>query len=715
MNFLQPFLSAALALVAVPFLLHIFTRRKFIEAPFTALLFLRQSQRKSLRQFSLHHLLVLLCRAAAVAALAFAFMMPSIKGGRMIMPGGRARSALAVVLDNTYSMGWRKSGVSVFERARAAAVETLAAAGKDDEIIFITACGGAASAPLTSRAFTPAQLAAAAEKVSISQCSGPITPAINRAIYELERAGVPDRRVAVFTDMQARAFAGEIRKPESAAPEIMFADFSAPGAEAANVGFAAVTLPAFPLKGDTVPLCFELRGGSGGARPAVSLIVDGVPRGEQSVPVKTGRGGRHGASGCFRLSFPSAGFHYGYLLLQGDSLQQDNTYYFTLEVSGVLNVLLLSDRAALGDISADQFYIDAAFRAASSAGGGSSPFISRAVSPGDFSSGDLKDAGVVVIPGNTAVPRSKLEQLRQFALDGGGLFIISDGSAIPGELTDNLFFAGDTVLGSTAAGEKDEEGARAQFINASTFDSRHPAFSDFTKEMSAEISGTRFYSPARLTINSPEVRVLMRLANGNPVFVERKLGSGKAALLACGVNPYSSNASLKTYFVPLLVKTVMFLGKETSPGKRNFVLGDNIKLDFPAGASQNTVTAKRVGSGAGVIFSQEPGSGGASFNAQTRADAGVYRITSANDNSRAVDGFAVNLDPAEGNLAKISPDKFAGITRDYPSVTENASKRFDKDRAIAWAYNKGFTYLWIPFALCSFLFMGLDTIVSNRR
>ena len=92
MNFLNPLFLVALAAMAVPLLIHIFSRRRVPEIPFSTLRFLRRSDRRSMRRINFRRLLLLILRMAAIALVALAFARPVVRGGlAALFPAGGDR------------------------------------------------------------------------------------------------------------------------------------------------------------------------------------------------------------------------------------------------------------------------------------------------------------------------------------------------------------------------------------------------------------------------------------------------------------------------------------------------------------------------------------------------------------------------------------------------------------------------------------------------
>lgn len=102
MLFLNPLLLWGLLAVAVPIAIHLLNRRRHKTIPWAAMQFLLKATRESRGKKKLRHLLILACRALAVAALAFAAARPIISG--LIGWGGGSIDTVVLLLDRSASM-----------------------------------------------------------------------------------------------------------------------------------------------------------------------------------------------------------------------------------------------------------------------------------------------------------------------------------------------------------------------------------------------------------------------------------------------------------------------------------------------------------------------------------------------------------------------------------------------------------------------------------
>lgn len=102
MLFLNPLLLWGLLAAAVPIAIHLLNRRRHKTIQWAAMQFLLKATRESRGKKKLRHILILTCRALAIAALVFAAARPVISG--LIGWGGGSIDTVVLVLDRSASM-----------------------------------------------------------------------------------------------------------------------------------------------------------------------------------------------------------------------------------------------------------------------------------------------------------------------------------------------------------------------------------------------------------------------------------------------------------------------------------------------------------------------------------------------------------------------------------------------------------------------------------
>src|SRR6476660_2702560 len=109
MSFLQPWLLAALPLVALPIIIHLINQRRYQTIRWAAMMFLLAANRMSRGYSRLRQWLILLFRTLAVAGMIFAISRPLASGWLGLAAGGRADTTI-ILLDRSPSMQQRSEG-----------------------------------------------------------------------------------------------------------------------------------------------------------------------------------------------------------------------------------------------------------------------------------------------------------------------------------------------------------------------------------------------------------------------------------------------------------------------------------------------------------------------------------------------------------------------------------------------------------------------------
>lgn len=109
MTFLQPFLLAALPLIALPIIIHLINQRRYQTIRWGAMMFLLAANRMSRGYARLRQWLILLFRMLAIAGLIFAISRPLASGWVGLAAGGRADTTM-ILLDRSPSMTQERRG-----------------------------------------------------------------------------------------------------------------------------------------------------------------------------------------------------------------------------------------------------------------------------------------------------------------------------------------------------------------------------------------------------------------------------------------------------------------------------------------------------------------------------------------------------------------------------------------------------------------------------
>ena len=103
MNFLQPLMLIALPLMLLPVIIHLINQQRHRTRPWAAMMFLMTAKRMSRGMARIRHILILLMRTLAIAALIFAISRP-LSGGWLGSIGLAKPDVTMVLLDRSASM-----------------------------------------------------------------------------------------------------------------------------------------------------------------------------------------------------------------------------------------------------------------------------------------------------------------------------------------------------------------------------------------------------------------------------------------------------------------------------------------------------------------------------------------------------------------------------------------------------------------------------------
>jgi Aerotolerance regulator N-terminal len=135
MQFLFPGFLAALAVLTIPIIIHLFYFRRFKRVYFTNVRFLKEVKEETSNRQKLRNLLVLLMRCLAIAAMVLAFAQPFIPLSSGVKKGERA---VSIFVDNSFSMNALSKEAPLLELAKQRARDIVSAFRVEDRFQILT-------------------------------------------------------------------------------------------------------------------------------------------------------------------------------------------------------------------------------------------------------------------------------------------------------------------------------------------------------------------------------------------------------------------------------------------------------------------------------------------------------------------------------------------------------------------------------------------------
>jgi hypothetical protein len=719
MGFLSGAMLWGLLAAGIPILIHLTGRARPVPHRFAAMRFLERSQRASSRALRLKHLLLLLLRMAALALLAFALARPLWPWPRAAaQAGGEIDGDFVIVLDASLSMRYREQDGERFERARAQASRFLERLAPQSRVALIRA--GAEPERLQGRLTLNHETIRAQLKDLQAGATGlNLGRALEAARAILEHdAGDRPRAVLFFTDLQRNSYSGLVRAgpvegtSRKAWPPLLLVDVGSEGAR--NGAVLSLRLPGPSVPADqTLTLAARIQPLDPNRVCPVDLHLDGMKIGQQPVEPR-------GAGVVdVQFSFPagSPGPHYGDLqLAQSDALMLDQKRYLAY-VSGRPPKVLVVEQPDEPPGRGSAFFLRAAL--ASPAASSVLGLTVNVENAGELHAGKLAQHQSLILADCGLLSESVWQALAAFVEEGGGLFVWLGPRTAPDLVRRQGFsdFARHHGLlpGKIGAVQKRE---KAPGIRVTQPD--HPILARFPPGVLSELRGVsvRSFTQVALDAKDPAAGVILELADGSPLLLEKPYGRGQ--VLLCAIGPEEKDSDLPKHgevFVTWMLEACRALtgrGEEAAAK-----IGHPLRLTLADPPADGFVSWQPPDEPAPRKLALEPESGEGPGPARARKfvtprlDAvGLYRVAwkPKDASTPRVLLIAVNPDESESDLSRVTPEAAAKALSPW-KVT--VTREFED--APAFAAQSGRTReLPVPLLLGVLALLLAESFLSNR-
>ncbi|HEY2342013.1 MAG TPA: VWA domain-containing protein, partial [Chthoniobacteraceae bacterium] len=138
MSFLTPWLLYGFAALAAPIIIHLWQRKRVVKVAFSTLRFLKVVAARTSRSAKVENLLLLLLRCLIVALVIAAAARPVVSTESARFFGGNVPRTVAIVIDQSTSMGYKSGDETRLERAKEQAQAVIDDLKSGDEVAVIS-------------------------------------------------------------------------------------------------------------------------------------------------------------------------------------------------------------------------------------------------------------------------------------------------------------------------------------------------------------------------------------------------------------------------------------------------------------------------------------------------------------------------------------------------------------------------------------------------
>lgn len=670
--FLAPAFLAALAVMAIPVLIHLTHRERDEVVEFPSIMFLQRIDVQVERRRRIRDWLLLAVRLAAIVLLVSAFARPFLDRGVAVAATGGAREVV-LLLDRSYSMGHGDR----WDRARDVAERVIGSLGAEDRatVVLFDETATAANAATSDRVM----LRTAVDTARPGARATRYGPALKLAESVLRDSDLPRLEAVLVSDFQRAGWTGAegIRLPAGAVlqPVAVGAPSSANRAVTGvrlhrdHVGGAErVTATARVVNRDTAAVP-SLR---------LTLELDGreVQRREASL-------GAHDAVAVAFAPFvvPSSGVR-ATVRAEADALPLDDAFHFVAVQAAPVRMLLVEGPNVRPESS---LYLRQAL-----AIGDEPVFEVETVGSRALRASALAGVDVVVLNGAPLPGGGTGAALVRFVASGGGLLVVAGDGGPSG--------AGAGLLPGSMGGPRDTRpGAE---VRLGYLDRGHPVFEPFARPRSGDFSAARFYRFRALDVaEDSTVSVVARFDDGTPALAERRLERGTVLALASSLDAFWNDLALQPVYLPFVHQLVLHLA-DFEPARAWHTAGDVLDLASLVESDDDAELLALSPSGARrAVDAGHP---------LELAEAGFYEIRR---DGEPLALRAVNPDRSESDLAVFDPRELvvavggAGdATRPAAAATGPVDDETKERRQAVW---------W-RLMLAAFALLAFESLLANR-
>jgi hypothetical protein len=357
------------------------------------------------------------------------------------------------------------------------------------------------------------------------------------------------------------------------------------------------------------------------------------PRGDATVTLQT------------RLS--QAGSHAGQLTIKKDGLAGNASLHFGVHAQDQLRVLVVDGDPQTSLVQSETFFLTRALNPAGESD--SSQYLPTVIIPEGLSGAALDAYQVIVLCNVATLPDAFVAKLQNYLRGGGGLLIFGGD-----RLQADHYNAKLAQILQTPIRDK-KQGLEASGEKIGKLELTHPALQSLSDNLLQEsIKSARVWGYSRVSASGKSV--LMSLANGDPLLIEHKVGSGRVMFITTTADRDWSDLPVKTAYLPMIHSLTNYL----AGGKRGLLdggisVGDVKELSLPPGYVGKTIRITKPNKQpAQVVMSAAQDRASGSF--EDNDISGIYQLalTGGNQESGTPRLYAVNPPFLESRLEEIS-------------------------------------------------------------
>lgn len=336
LSFLNSLFLIGLVAALIPILIHLFIKYKPKIVYFSSLRFLKEVQKKKSRLLRLRELLLLITRILIIIFFILALARPVIQALLPQKSTSHAPTAIALIVDNSYSMNYLEKDKSVFDVAKQKAQDILTVLNDNDRVMLLTLSPSYNSSHSFFSSPTEAEVELA--KLEISDNTTSLSKVVTDITPSIAQTDMINREIYIITDEQKYPWQ-DIQDIELV--EELFVIPAVSDSIKQNISsVSARYVPGILSETNNPVIKASIKNNS--PTPAsdviVSLVLNNTTRAETAVDLNPYQ------SKELTFEVPEQGerFYFGEVNVKDEMLPDDNVFYFNFPVQSNPKICVIS-------------------------------------------------------------------------------------------------------------------------------------------------------------------------------------------------------------------------------------------------------------------------------------------------------------------------------------------------------------------------------------
>ena len=687
-NFLNPaLLWLGLAGLSLPILAHLLSKRRYDIVDWGAMQFLELRQ-NARRKILLEQILLMALRIGLIALVALAFMRPWAEGSWFTRAINSQSRDVVIIVDGSYSMGWKGKGTTPHEDAIQFAKHFLDDLNAGDSVALIDARDKPRVVmEVPTRNFK--KIREELDGMPPPAGKADLALATRKAVQILSRSKNLAREIVVVTDKQAKSwrpddkalwttYDDQLNQP-AVRPRTWVMEVGAKNTEKLT-NFAVsriklnreVTAIGYPIRAQAQ---ISASGNRNSVFRKAYLEIDGQRLEGKTVQKKIDAGSKGQATVEFEYAFKEPGSHRISIVLEDDKLPGDNRADAVVVVTEAVPALLVDgDPNDQELIKSETVFIHSALTPSDNP----APWVKAEAISWKSLNGKLKDLDkydAVVLANVPRLTDVQLEALQKYVADGGGVFFAL------GNKVDPQYYAGKPFAGGSGLmplkplkiiENKDpkkpvyplDKSLEVSWMQRFTVkaDSGFPEFR-FSHRWDSELAevkkdvkkpAPKKGEPKPVKVSQPVVAA--KYTTGEPLIVTRKYGRGRVVVMTNAIDSDWSTMVAKDDYTVLMHEIVFYLASAKST--RNVDVGAPLVLAVPEDKDVSNHRFFGPGETSFKFITGKADKGFKTLRLNETALPGVYAFRKQTKNGKpdltdSAEYFVVNFDRDESDLTPL--------------------------------------------------------------